>query len=114
MLTLIPMPALAPVDNPEECSVLVAAGVIVKSVDVVAAVVATVNVAVVVVVVIGSIADIVDVDFKLDVVVVVDPASHIVTRSEGAAPTKVSFVGDWQFRSFSFPPQHFQEPSELS
>jgi hypothetical protein len=89
MFTPIPMPALAPVDNPEECSVSVAAGVIVKSVDVVVAAAATVNVVVVVVIVISSISDTVDADVKLDAVVVADPAPHIVTRSEGVASTKV-------------------------
>jgi hypothetical protein len=58
--------------------------------------------------------ELVDVDVDVDAIVVLDPAIHIVKRFEGAAPINVSFVGDWQFLSFSVPPQHFHEPSELS
>lgn len=58
--------------------------------------------------------EVVDVNVDVDAIVVLDPAIHIVKRFEGAAPIKVSFVGAWQFLSFSVPPQHFQEPSELS
>lgn len=57
---------------------------------------------------------VVEVDVNDDAIVVWDPAVHIVARSEGAAPMNVSFVGDWQVLSLSVPPQHFQEPSELS
>lgn len=50
--------------------------------------------------VIGVVADIVDEDFasvdtdvEVDIIVVLDPAIHIVKRLEGAAPMNVSFVG---------------------
>ncbi|HEX2951143.1 MAG TPA: hypothetical protein VHV83_16490 [Armatimonadota bacterium] len=58
--------------------------------------------------------EVVDVDVDVDTIVVLDPATHIVKRFDGAAPINVSFVGDWQVLWFSVPPQHFQEPSELS
>lgn len=86
-LTPIPMPALAPTDSCEVFPVPTVPGVEVADAD------ADVDVdnddADVVVDV-----DVDAVDVDVDAVVVVDPASHMVIRSEGAAPTKVSFVGD--------------------
>jgi hypothetical protein len=58
--------------------------------------------------------EVVDVDVDVDAIVVLEPAIHMVKRFAGAAPMNVSFVSDWQVLSLSVPPQHFQEPSELS
>ncbi|KAI7968777.1 hypothetical protein EIK77_002773 [Talaromyces pinophilus] len=92
------MPALAPADSSEGTNVV---DVGADDIDVIVDVV-------------DVVLEVADVDADVDTIVVLDPATHIVKRFDGEAPINVSFVGDWQVLWFSVPPQHFQEPSELS